>query len=128
MPLLSAEEVVSEMEQVEDALLDIIGKFPTYMRPPFFEWDDENLEVLGELGYLVIHADLDTNDWQFDMPASIAAFESGIANGGSLVLAHDVHESTAEVLVPAMISAVQEAGLRGELCSCPGGRCRKIGC
>ncbi|KAL2110225.1 hypothetical protein VUR80DRAFT_1446 [Thermomyces stellatus] len=108
---LSAEDLTSEMTRVEEALLEIIGKFPTYMRPPYFSWNGDNLDVLGELGYKVIHADLDTNDWRADMDASIDEFESGIAEGRSIVLAHEVHHATAEELVPAMISAVQEAGL-----------------
>lgn len=118
MPDLDEAGTREEMTKVEDALLDIIGKFPTYMRPPFFEWDALNLEVLGELGYKVMWADLDTQDWQGNMDDSISIFESGIQNGGSLVLAHDVHETTAEVLVPAMISAIQEAGLTGEFFLC----------
>lgn len=111
---LSAEDLTSEMTRVEEALLEIIGKFPTYMRPPYFSWNGDNLDVLGELGYKVIHADLDTNDWRADMDASIDEFESGIAEGRSIVLAHEVHHATAEELVPAMISAVQEAGLEGK--------------
>ena len=101
------------MTKVEDALLDILGKFPTYMRPPYFSWNDDNLETLGELGYKVIHADVDTLDWEGDMTAAKANFEAGIDAGGSIVLAHDVHENTAHDLVPAMIVAIQQRGLRG---------------
>ena len=110
---ISADDLTLQMTQLEDALVDIIGKRPIYMRPPFFSWDDESLEVLGDLGYRVIHADVDTFDWKGDMDASIENFNDGIEDGGSIVLAHDVHELTVEVLVPDMISAIQASGLQG---------------
>lgn len=103
------------MTLVEGALVDIVGQYPTYMRPPFFSWSPENLQTLGDLGYKVIHADVDTLDWEGDMEASIANFNDGIDAGGSIVLAHDVHEATVETLVPAMISAIQASGLQGWL-------------
>ncbi|MBE3047795.1 polysaccharide deacetylase family protein [Candidatus Bathyarchaeota archaeon] len=109
---LTPEELTEQMTQLEVALVDIIGKYPTYMRPPYFEWDDENLDTLGELGYKVIHADIDTLDWAGDIPASITNFINGIADGGSIVLAHEVHEATVKTLVPAMLSALKIRGLR----------------
>ena len=100
------------MTQLEVALVDIIGKYPTYMRPPYFEWDDENLDTLGDLGYKVIHADLDTLDWEGNMPNSITNFVEGIEGSGSIVLAHEVHAATVKTLVPAMISALRFRGMR----------------
>lgn len=106
------------MTQLEDALRDILGKFPTYMRPPYFSYNDATLQTLGGLGYKVIHADIDTLDWENNNPDaignSIANFENGVDGGGSISLAHDVHETTVTYLVPAMIEAVQARGLRGK--------------
>lgn len=105
------------MTQLEAALLDIIGKFPTYMRPPYFSYNTQTLQTLGGLGYKVIHADIDTLDWANNSPGaignSIANFENGLDAGGSITLAHDVHQVTVQYLVPAMISAVQARGLNG---------------
>ena len=110
--LLSDEELREEMTKLEDGLTDVIGKIPTYMRPPFFSWSDENLETLGDMGYRVIHADVDTLDWELDYDAAKANFDAGIDTGGSIVLAHDVHENTAGILVPYMIQGLKERGLR----------------
>ncbi|SPO07431.1 related to deacetylase [Cephalotrichum gorgonifer] len=109
---LSSSALEEQMSKLDDALADIIGKTPTYMRPPFFSWNSQNLATLGALGYKVIHADVDTLDWQFDYPASIANFNNGIDAGGSIVLAHDVHAGTVNTLVPAMIASLKARGLK----------------
>lgn len=100
------------MTDFENELRRLIGYYPTYMRPPYFDYNAKTLAVMKELGYRVIHADLDTNDWKFDMPASIAAFKAGVANN-RIVLAHDVHETTVKTLLPAMIKEVQRLKLKG---------------
>jgi peptidoglycan/xylan/chitin deacetylase (PgdA/CDA1 family) len=60
---LTASQVISQMTQLETALLDIIGKYPTYMRPPYLDIDAKTLTVLGTLGYSVIMNDLNPQDW-----------------------------------------------------------------
>jgi peptidoglycan/xylan/chitin deacetylase (PgdA/CDA1 family) len=85
--------VITAMTDLEEALDAIIGVTPTYMRPPFFSYNDQTLAVLGELGYHVIHADIDTFDYMFRDIGNLtgaANLEAGIAAGGNLALAHDV--------------------------------------
>lgn len=109
-------DVIKAMTDLEEALDAIIGEVPTYMRPPFFSYNEQTLGVLGELGYHVIHADIDTFDYQFNNMGNLTGatnLEAGIARGGNLALAHDVHQNTAEVLTPAFIRAIQASGLRG---------------
>lgn len=112
---MDAAGVTAEMTQLEDVLLNMIGQFPTYMRPPYFAWNDQTLQTLGGLGYKVIHADIDTLDWQNNTPDttgnSANIFAQGLDSGGSISLAHDVHPTTANNLVPAMIDAIQARGL-----------------
>lgn len=109
------------MTQLEDAFLGIIGKFPTYMRPPYFSYNDQTVQTLGGLGYTIIHADIDTLDWENNTPGTIgnaiANFENGVDGGGSISLAHDVHQTTVDSLIPGMISAVQSRGLSGSYLS-----------
>lgn len=85
--------VISTMTELEDALDAIIGEIPTYMRPPFFSYNDQTLRVLGELGYHVIQADIDTFDYQFNNIGNLTGAENlqnGLDAGGRLALAHDV--------------------------------------
>lgn len=98
--------------------LNILGKYPVYMRPPYFSFSDETLRVLGQLGYKVINADIDTNDWRYQFPEdvgqSLELFNAGVENGGSIVLMHDIHANTVENLLPQIIQATQRSGKRGE--------------
>lgn len=102
------------MSQLDVKLQAILGKTPTYMRPPYFSYNDATLSVLGGLGYHVIHADFDTNDWQFDVEASTKAFSDGLAAGKSIVLMHDVHQTTVQELVPRVIDIFLASGKTGK--------------
>ncbi|KAM0545825.1 hypothetical protein ACHAPJ_011152 [Fusarium lateritium] len=106
----------TEMVKLEDDLINIIGKYPTYMRPPYFSYNNSTLRVLGQLGYHVIDADIDTFDWQHNTPETfdnaLTLFKQGLSNGGSITLMHDVHQNTVENLVPSVIDAVLESGKR----------------
>ncbi|KAH8595067.1 hypothetical protein B0O99DRAFT_623107 [Bisporella sp. PMI_857] len=114
---LDAAGIASQMSQLDTAFTNIIGKTPTYMRPPYFSYNNFVLSTLGGLGYHVIRADIDTLDWQYNTPQtigeSVRLFEAGLNSGKSLPLSHDVHPNTASTLVPAMIRAIQARGLRG---------------
>lgn len=113
---LTADAVLLEMTKLEVALIPIIGKFPTYMRPPFFSYNTATLSIMGALGYHVIHANIDTFDYNNQNTClirnSIEYFEDGLDRGGSIVLAHDVHKYTAENLVPAMLASLHRRNLR----------------
>ncbi|KAK1999776.1 polysaccharide deacetylase [Colletotrichum falcatum] len=109
-------DIIDEMTSLEDALVNIVGKYPTYMRPPFFSWNDNTLSILKALEYHVIHADVDSFDYANNAPlgnlTSAGIFEKGIDDGGSISLAHDVHQNTAEYLVPEFLRIVKEKNLR----------------
>jgi peptidoglycan/xylan/chitin deacetylase (PgdA/CDA1 family) len=103
------------MTQLEEALVTILGYFPQYMRPPYFSTNAEVLQTLGGLGYHVIQADIDTLDYENDSPALIQNaynnFVSGLDDGGSIELSHDVYQNTVETLVQEMIDQVRSQGL-----------------
>jgi peptidoglycan/xylan/chitin deacetylase (PgdA/CDA1 family) len=103
------------MIKVEEHLLKLIGRYPVYMRPPYLDLNTNVLGYLKELGYRVISRDVETDDWKKDPKASIDAFIKSVNAGNRLVLAHDVHKETVEVLLPAMIKEIQKRGLKGEL-------------
>lgn len=105
------------MDQLSNALRNIIGKVPRYMRSPYFAANDLSLRTLGELGFHVIHASIDTLDWANDsqgaIGTSVQRFKDGLNAGGTIELSHDVHQWTANVLVQEMINDVKGKGLRG---------------
>jgi len=121
---LSVDGDTSEMTQLETALLSIIGVFPTYMRPPYFSTNGQVLSTLGSLGYHVVQASVDTLDWQYNTAGtignSVSLYRNAVSGGyASIPLAHDTLPNTVQTLIPAMISALQAAGLT----SVPVGQC-----
>lgn len=100
------------MIRLENEMLNLIGRYPTYMRPPYFDFNSRTLAVLKGLKYRVIITDLDTNDWKGDPNASFEAFRQGLDQGGSIVLSHDVHETTINQLLPNMIGELQRRGMK----------------
>jgi peptidoglycan/xylan/chitin deacetylase (PgdA/CDA1 family) len=113
---LDRDGIVNQMDLLESALQQILGYFPTYMRPPYFSYNDLVLQTMAELGYHVINADIDTLDWanqsEQGIQTSVQRFRDGLNAGGSISLAHDVHQWTAQILTQAMIDEVKRRGLR----------------
>lgn len=107
------------MNQLESALLNIIGRYPTYMRPPYLSCDGTCLSTLNTLGYHVMSTNLDTLDWLYNTPStnseSQRIFDNAISSttsGGWLVLAHSVHETTVSLLAQHMIDSARARGYR----------------
>lgn len=106
--------IESQLNQLKDTLIQLIGKYPTYFRAPYFATNSLVLETAGALGYHVINADIDTLDWRYkdNIQTSVQLFKDGLNAGGSIALAHDVHQPTADTLAAAMVSEVKRRGLR----------------
>ena len=107
------------MQQLEAAHLAIIGRAPTYMRPPYFDTNAFVTSTLAGLGYKIISADIDTQDWAEDpigqVMLSINWYEGNQTAGGSISLNHDVYQPTAEVFVPTVIQYLSAKGLKCKL-------------
>ena len=77
---------------------------------------------MEELGYHITYFDLDTSDYLNDSPTLIAnslkIFDDALAGKSAetdyfLVIGHDIHNQTSEVLVEHMLNGMQEGGYRG---------------
>jgi peptidoglycan/xylan/chitin deacetylase (PgdA/CDA1 family) len=111
---LDASGVTSEMTRLETDLLNILGVWATYMRPPYLSTTQSTLSTLGGLGYYVIGVDLDTVDWNYqnNIGQALTNFRNGLNAGGRNVLIHDVHRNTVQQLLPQMITEIRNRGLR----------------
>jgi len=119
----SADVIVAEMQQLEDAHVQIIGKAPTYMRPPYLSTSDLAIATLTALQFHIISVDIDTFDYD-EGPAgliqnSIDWYEGNQTAGGSLSLNHDPYITTADDFVPAIIKYLDSKNLK----SVPVGEC-----
>lgn len=112
-----------QMEKNEAAIRNILGHFPSYMRPPYSSCtpDTECGKQLGELGYHIILYDIDTDDYKNDSPDLIQRskdiFDHQVLQGDPLtkswlVIAHDAHEQTVHNLTEYMLKSIKRLGYR----------------
>ncbi|KAI6087080.1 glycoside hydrolase/deacetylase [Hypoxylon rubiginosum] len=112
-----------EMIKNEMAFRNILGRIPTYMRPPYSSCTEVSgcQSDLAALRYHVIYFDLDTDDYENDSPTLIQnakdnydEFFAGTspATDDALVIAHDIHEQTVHNLTEYMLKDIQTRGYR----------------
>jgi len=120
---LTADGITSEMMQVQDAHLAIIGKAPRYMRPPYLSTNDLVVSTLKSLDYIIVEVDIDTFDYDEGpvglIQNSIDWYEGNQTAGGTISLNHDPYQATGETFVPAIIAYLDSKGLK----SVPAGEC-----
>lgn len=106
----------------EAALRNIVGKYPTYMRPPYSSCSGSCPATMGDLGYHIIYFDVDTDDYNQDTPSTIVNAVNNFnkpIDGTSpntqdfLVIAHDIHQNTADTLVQAMLDTIKKNNYKG---------------
>ncbi|KAG4094762.1 glycoside hydrolase/deacetylase [Neocallimastix lanati (nom. inval.)] len=132
--LFSAIEEGTMKENVDDMtdkIESIIGLKPAYFRPPsgngaYIESDphkrdmsDKIQEYLGERGYSIIMWATDTRDWQYkeDVDKVIETMNEQLSDPNVspkthsfITLLHDVHATTVNLVLPAVIEYVQSLG------------------
>lgn len=59
------------MSQLDKALYKIIGKARTYMRPLFYDTNENVLQLMRDLRYHVVQSDIGTWDWAWANPKKI---------------------------------------------------------
>ncbi|KAL2161756.1 hypothetical protein VTH06DRAFT_7538 [Thermothelomyces fergusii] len=111
---MAAWQIQQEMTKLEDAFVNLIGKKPAYVRPPFLETGGQVLPVLGQMGYKVITNDVDSGDWNGYSPQqSQQAFQwAGAGGNGHIPLMHETYDSTVNVLTPWLINWARQNNLR----------------
>lgn len=103
---MSSQQITQEMQQLENALQEIIGVKPAYMRPPYLATGGQVLPTLGSLGYVVITNDVDSGDWN---GASVSQMQqtfqsAGTSGNGHIPLMHETYSSTVQQLTPWLIN------------------------
>lgn len=109
-----------QVRQLEKALRIVLGKTPTYLRPPYATCSRECLADMERMGLHVVNFDVDPKDYLHQRPDDIDAamenFSAALDRGGwgnsFLVLSHDSLKQTAESLVPHMLQEIYHRGYR----------------
>ncbi|KAH7113757.1 hypothetical protein B0J11DRAFT_399026, partial [Dendryphion nanum] len=117
---ISSEDRKAQMYYVEMAIRNIIGKIPTYMRPPYSSCTGDCEKDMADLGYHVTYFNVDTDD--YNQPKSIEKsqdwFKGNITKNGNkkddrwLTVNHDIVEGTAYKLTEFMLKTLGDAGYK----------------
>jgi len=125
LSVVSSLDRKQQMWKNEMALRNIVGKIPTYMRPPYSSCTGQCETDMADLGYHVTYFDVDTDDYNQDDPSKIQRskdwFKGNITKGGAtaaggaawLDIQHDIHEQTANNLTEYMLQTLQSLGYTG---------------
>jgi hypothetical protein len=120
LSLMSDERRMNQMIYNEMALRNILGFFPTYMRPPYSSCTDACQRLLENLGYHVVYFDLDTEDYLYPNNIAVpkASFVGNLTSRGNpminewLAISHDIQEATSNTLTEYMLQVLKFAGFR----------------
>lgn len=112
---LSQAQVVTEMSQIDQAIEQITGALPAFMRPPYGEYNDVVLEVAASRGQSVVLWDFDSGDSTGAPPATQMANYDALVErrpNTTLSLEHEIIESSAHQVVPYAVHKLKSAGYR----------------
>lgn len=118
---LSELQMRNQMIFNEIAFNDILGFFPTYMRPPYSICEAECQSILSSLGYHIVYFDLDTEGYLHDDPAQIQVSKNiwdTAINGANpatksfLHIEHDLQRQVVYNLTDHILTSLKARGFR----------------
>ncbi|KAF4978811.1 hypothetical protein FZEAL_4878 [Fusarium zealandicum] len=111
---LGTAQLTEEMRRFEQAMVNIIGKKPAYMRPPYLATGGNVLPTMKSLGYKVITNDVDSGDWngQSAQQSQQKFQQAGTGGNGHIPLMHETYASTVQTLTPWLINWAKQNNLK----------------
>lgn len=92
---LSTANVKQEVDRTSNAIYAAIGQYPTVFRPPYGATNDKVRSVMTMPSILW---SIDTLDWKHRNAKKILTYVKASAKDGSIILMHDIHQTTANGL------------------------------
>lgn len=90
---LSESEACSQITKTSNAIYEITGRYPTFVRPPFGEWR-EGLDCTVTM--LPVFWDVDPLDWNTKNADQVVEKVVGSAADGDIILMHDSYASSVQ--------------------------------
>ncbi|MGM8216588.1 polysaccharide deacetylase family protein [Bacillaceae bacterium W0354] len=103
---LGREEINREVQTTINVIQNATGKKPTVFRPPYGALNDQVREVIGMPPTLWT---VDTLDWKSHDPDEILSIVKENVTDGSVILMHDIHDTTVEAVV-LVLKFLEEEG------------------
>jgi peptidoglycan/xylan/chitin deacetylase (PgdA/CDA1 family) len=110
---IKPQELEHQISATSTAIKSATGSAPRTLRPPY---GNSNKKVNGEISSVKHNMDavfwsFDTIDWKFPTKDEVLARAMKNIDNGAIVLAHDVHTNTIEMM-PYLIDALHKAGFK----------------
>jgi peptidoglycan/xylan/chitin deacetylase (PgdA/CDA1 family) len=116
----------NQMWMNEMALRNVLGKIPTYMRPPYSSCTAGSgcQQDMADLGYHITNFNVDTDDYNQNTPEHIQKskdwFKGNVTKDGAtaekgakwLSIGHDILDQTANNLTEYMLQTIQQLGYK----------------
>jgi peptidoglycan/xylan/chitin deacetylase (PgdA/CDA1 family) len=123
---IDADDRKDQIVNLEMALNNIVGKIPTYIRPPFSSCSVESgcEQFMQDMGYHIIYFKLDTDDYQQNprntFQNSLDWFSGNMTQknmspekNSTISISHDIIDKTANQLTEHMLKTITELGYKG---------------
>lgn len=109
LTVANREEIHQEIQNSSDKIYNATGQQPKTVRPPYGAYNETVIDVAKENDESIILWSVDSLDWKsLDANAINEVILNNVAPG-SIVLMHDIHDSTADAL-PELLQSLKEQG------------------
>jgi len=105
---ISRQGIIDEIYRTNRSIEAITGTVPTTLRPPYGARNTAVLEVAREMDMSVVLWSVDPRDWSFRNAALVRDHIVDHAVDGSVVLLHDIHESSIEAAIMAIDILIEQ--------------------
>jgi len=102
---VARQEIALSREKIEEAT----GETPHLVRPPYGAYDNATINLASENDETLILWSVDPDDWKHRNPRTIERNVLQAVRPGSIILLHDIYESTAEAL-PNILEELKKQG------------------
>ena len=105
---LNKDRIREEIVSVQDYIERLTGIRPRTVRPPYGSVNDDVVAIAVEEGFLIARWSVDTEDWKtLNADATYDAIMRS-AKDGSIILCHDIHESTVEAMDRTIAGLIEQ--------------------
>lgn len=102
-------KIKQEINDANEKIQKATGYWPTAVRPPYGAYDQNVVDVVSNNEHSIIMWSVDSLDWKSRNAAAVNEVILRDIVPGSIVLMHDIHESTADAL-SKLLSELKQRG------------------
>ena len=105
---ISRQRVIDEIYRTNNSIKAITGTTPTVLRPPYGARNSAVLNIARDMDMAVIMWSVDPRDWSLRDANLVSEHIINHTYDGSIVLLHDIHESSIEAAIIAIDELLEQ--------------------